>query len=138
MLWLNTLPEGIVIRQQFLDLVIDDELAQKLSDVSNWIQDYRNLFKETGKPGVMGDRESCLAKMSKFISKYPEYTKEQIFKATEFYISTQAPSYRYLQQADYFIMKKDQDGNVKSRLAGHLEETASGEVTLAGDFSTVI
>lgn len=132
------IPDDIVVRQKFIDCLIANITGNITDDIELWIDEYRGVFK--GKRiGSMGDRESCIDKMHKFLTKYPDYTKEQIIKATELYVATQGPHYTYLQQADYFIFKKEEGTKViKSRLAGHLEETASGEIVMPGDFAKMI
>lgn len=97
----------------------DEELRNSITE---WIDDYRNLFKGT-KVGIMGDPKACLDKMVRFFQEYPQFAnKDIVFKATEAYIQSEANhNYKYLQRADYFIYKivgKEET----SRLAGYCEE----------------
>ena len=102
----NTLLEVIEIFEEAQD-----------SAIENWIDDYRRLFKDArNAPGIMGDRAGCIKKMKAFMKAYRKYTKDDIIKAAEYYIST-INNPMYLQQADYFISK-----NSNSRLASFCEE----------------
>lgn len=95
-----------------------------------FIAKYRQLFKDTGRIGIMGDKIGVKKKFKAFSNDYPEYFKEElILKAAKKYIDSEAMnSYRYLQQADYFIYK-----NHTSRLAQYCEEISNG---LGTDSST--
>lgn len=118
--------ESLEIRSKFTSLFGDSVLDERLKDVDSWIQDFRNIFK-VGKPGAMGDPNACLDKMKKFIKAHPQYTKEQIMKAAEVYVNSQAPAYRFLQQADYFISKQSVDKGITSRLLSFLEDPQTTE-----------
>jgi hypothetical protein len=110
------------IREAFIELFKPNDLERRLSEVASWITEYRDLFKGK-KQGAMGDPNACVLKMKKLITQYPAWSKDQILKATENYVESQAPNYTYLQQADYFISK--QGGNDKiatSRLLTYLED----------------
>ena len=118
----NDLPQDLEVRQKFLNtLEVTEEEATK-TEVKSWYQEYRELFGKTRKPGAIGGRQAVIDKLTKFISDYPEYTREQILNATELYIRTCAPGYKYLMQADYFINKLDPDGTSRSKLLTFLEE----------------
>jgi hypothetical protein len=112
-----------------------DEFMNKASieESKDWIQDFRLLFKGK-KMGSMGDVNECRKKLTEFLAKYPEYNQEIIIKATKKYIDTEAREhYKFLQQADYFILK-----NGKSRLLAFCEEVNMGEekvVTNVIDFN---
>lgn len=90
--------------------------------IKEWIDEYRALFKGT-KAGIMGDPKACLDKMIRFFEEYSQFAnKEQILKATQAYIQSEAQSnYKYLQRADYFIYKITGKEEV-SRLASYCEE----------------
>lgn len=130
-----TLPQDIEIRQRFINCLGAD-VTPVSTDVDSWIDDYRMLFKNT-KTGAMGDRMGVLDRMKRFTASNPSYTKEDILKATSMYVQSQAPTYRYLQRADYFIGKRDESGIWSSKLAGILEEISSPEWKDDG-FSRVI
>lgn len=129
------LPDDIVVRQKFVDLLINpvDETV-----VIDWIDQYRELFKNT-RPGGMGDKHVCISNMVRFLEAYPQYTKEDILKATKYYISTFQGKYQYLTQADYFISKTDPKTHVvTSKLAGFVEEVKSESFVQADDFTKQI
>jgi hypothetical protein len=131
----NDLPQDIEVRQKFINTLDATEEELTKTEVSDWYEEYRELFKKTRKRGSTGSRASVIEKLSRFVISYPEYTKEQILKATESYIRTCAPSYKYLMQADYFISKKDDEGTVRSRLLTFLEEDIDENKS---DFTTQI
>lgn len=88
-------------------------LKQKVnikSNVSNWIDEYRRLFKVMkGTPGSMGDRKDCIVKMEIFMKENPQYDKDKIIDATNYYLQT-IDNPKYIKQADYFIKKHGQSG----------------------------
>jgi hypothetical protein len=96
-------------------------------DVESWIDSWRKLFSGK-KPGSMGDRNACVAKMQKFLLQYPDYNKDLIFKATNAYIISLHGNFNFLQQADYFIYKQDPGtkGITNSRLATFCEDIKQG------------
>lgn len=110
-----------------VELSIYDETL----DVESWIQDFRNLFKGK-KNGAMGQKILCVARMKEFISENPEYSKDDILRATEKYIQDKASSnYMYLRFAHYFIKKHEViDGNkvVISDLLSYCEETSKPDI----------
>ena len=84
-----------------------------------FIEEYRNLWKGL-KVGSLGSYKTCYDKMKRWMSENPNYSKEDILKAARIYIKS-LDNYQYLQQADYFIFKKDgKDEN--SRLSAFIEE----------------
>jgi hypothetical protein len=102
-----------------LDEYMNKETIEQSKD---WVQEYRELFKGK-KVGAMGDPNECKKKLVDFLAQNPAYDKEIIIKATQKYINIEAQSnYKYLQQADYFILK-----NNKSRLLAFCEEVEDGE-----------
>ena len=123
--WIKITGEDILrnleIRQKFIEISEPDGLSERINDVENWFQSYRDLFKGR-KPGSMGDGSSVIDKLKRFIKLHPQYTKEQILTATKRYIATESP--RYLQRADYFIFKQDVNKIEMSRLLSFLEESA--------------
>jgi hypothetical protein len=80
----------------------------------DWVDQYRLLFKGL-KPRSMGDRVAVNKKMKAFLKKYPEFTPNDILKATKFYIEN--TDSKFIKQADYFIEK-----NRQSDLAATIEE----------------
>lgn len=94
-----------------------EELGENPSSSNlDWIDEYRLLFKnKTNATGIMGGKTQCSKKMLDFIKKN-KATKDEILGATELYLDS-LQDVRYLQQADYFILK-----NGNSRLEAFLEE----------------
>ena len=84
-----------------------------------FIEEYRNLWKGL-KVGSLGSYKTCYDKMKRWMSENPNYSKDDILKAARIYIKS-LDNYQYLQQADYFIFKKDgKDEN--SRLSAFIDE----------------
>ena len=71
------------------------------------------------RPLSMGDKADCVAKMKRFIKEYPQYTEEDILKATDRYIEITPPV--YIRRANYFIYKHTNKGEEISTLASILE-----------------
>ena len=87
-----------------------------------FIEEYRKLWKGL-KVGSLGSYKTCYDKMKRWMSENPNYSKEDILKAARIYIKS-LDNYQYLQQADYFIFKKDgKDEN--SRLSAFIDEQES-------------
>jgi hypothetical protein len=130
-------PDGIQVREQFIECLNldDDEILE--SEVESWIDEYRGIFKGK-RVGSMGDRAACVDKMTRFLSAYDQFTKADILEAAKLYVQSQAPSYKYLMQADYFVQKKDDSGNVTSKLHSILEDVAAGTFNQTSDFSQSI
>lgn len=97
-------------------------------EVDNWIKEWRELFpvgiNKIGR-SYRGSPKDCLKKMKAFMKEY-DFTREQIFKATENAINKASQdNYNYFPQANYFIEK-----NQHSMLAGYcenLDESIEGE-----------
>lgn len=85
-----------------------------------FITEYRNLWKGL-KVGSMGSHNSCSDKLSRWLKENPQYSKEDVLKAAKIYINS-LDNYQYLQQADYFVYKKDTYGE-SSRLSSFIDET---------------
>jgi len=91
--------------------------ADLIEDIS-WIEDYRKLFnsKNTGRSGLTSDSLSVHTKMKRFMIQF-DYTKEEILEATQLFIKDNYGT-PYVQEADYFIFKKDGKKNEeRSKLA---------------------
>jgi len=99
------------------------------SNVNEWLEDYRNLFKGL-RPGSKGDKGACLNKIVRFYQEYPEFAnKDIIMRATKKYIEGEAhQNYKYLQRADYFIFKLTGKEET-SRLASFCDEVDEIEDT---------
>jgi len=103
----------------------DKKITKKSSRSINegfeeFITEYRNLWKGL-KVGSMGSHNSCSDKLSRWLKENPQYSKEDVLKAAKIYINS-LDNYQYLQQADYFIYKKDAYGE-SSRLSSFIDET---------------
>lgn len=133
--------EDITIREkgklliEFLEIesinsVKDKKLVKKSSrainaELNDFIQEFRALWKGL-KPGSMGSEISCRDKMYKWMQMNPSYTKEDILKAAKLYIRS-LNDLRFIQQADYFIFKKDAHGE-SSRLSAFIDEVNDVQV----------
>lgn len=127
--------EKIILREKgklFIELISIEKLSSvkdkkqiKKSDrlleneVNTFIEEFRNKWKGL-KPGSMGSLSACKDKMKRWMFENPNYSKDQILKAAEIYIHS-LNNYDYLQQADYFIYKKDAHGE-SSRLSAFIDE----------------
>lgn len=85
----------------------------------DFVTTYRSLFKGL-KSGSMGYAKAVKIKLNRFMLEN-EVTEEEILKATRAYLNS-LENYRYLQQADYFIFKKDAAGAESSKLAAFIDE----------------
>lgn len=90
------------------------------SEVLEFVDTFRNKWKGL-KPGSMGSFESCKEKLMRWMLNNPTYSKEQILKAADIYINS-LNNLQYLQQADYFIYKKE-GKDEQSRLSAFIDET---------------
>lgn len=97
-----------------IDKIIDDRLIE-----------YRSIFKNL-KRGAMGGPEACSVKLKRWMKNNPSYTFDDIIKATKLYIKSLEGKYTYLQQADYFIYKKQGKDEI-SRLSAFIEEITDTE-----------
>lgn len=112
-----------------IDSVKNKKITKKSSrvinqDLEHFVKDYRNLWKGL-KPGSMGSEQGCKDKLFRWMQNNPEYSKEDILKAAKIYINS-LDNYVYLQQADYFIYKKDLNGE-SSRLSAFIDEIEKKE-----------
>lgn len=77
------------------------------------------------KAGSMGDRQSCITKLSRWMETNPEYSFEQILDAAQLYLDTEGTNLTYLQRADYFIYKQESNKEETSRLAAFIDEVGT-------------
>jgi hypothetical protein len=96
------------------------EFFKQGANFDEFINQYRQLFADTGKVGAMGSKAGCDKKMRKFVAAHPEWSYEFILQAAQAYIDS-VRELKYLQQADYVIEK-----NNGSRLETYCEELQSG------------
>ena len=123
-------PTDITMRKIGEDLFkkyIGTKKKKKVNDTHVWFDAWRTLFPEgsnTAGYRYRGSRLEGLKKMTKFVDSY-DYTKEEIFQATKNYVERFAiRGYAFMQQAHYFIDKKDTGSALASELEG-LEEQSS-------------
>jgi len=95
-------------------------------EVTSWIDEYRQLFAGK-KPGSMGDRKSCIAKMEEFLMENREVTKDIVLRATRYYIDN-INNYTYLMKADNFISVSKDNTKIgrRSELRAYCDEIMSG------------
>lgn len=84
-----------------------------------FIKEYRSLWKGL-KPGSMGSENGCRDKLIRWMNENPTYSQKDIIRAVKLYLNS-LEDYKYLQQADYFIYKKDAFGE-SSRLSSFIDE----------------
>lgn len=109
-------------------IVKSDRLVN--SELNSFINDFRNKFKGL-KPGSMGSESACKLKMFRWMKENPQYTPEQILNATEIYVKS-LNNYQYLQQADYFIYKKE-GKDEQSKLSAFIDE-----ISVDDDWTTTL
>lgn len=128
--------EEIILREkskQLIELISVENLSSvkskkevKKSDrlakmqVESFVEEFRNKWKGL-KPGSMGSLAACKEKLFRWMKENPSYNPEQILKAADIYINS-LNNYTYLQQADYFIYKKE-GKDEHSRLSAFIDET---------------
>lgn len=129
--------ETVHLRQEAIDLIeylkidsfekfeapkIIKKSKRKISaEVVDRIDEYRNRWKGR-KAGSMGSRQSCIDKLSRWMTTNPEYTFDQILKAADIYLDTEGRNITYLQRADYFIYKQENNKEESSRLSAFIDE----------------
>jgi hypothetical protein len=91
------------------------------AEVVERINEYRNKWSGL-KAGAMGDKQSCIEKLSRWMEINPEYSFEDILKAADIYLNTEGTNLTYLQRADYFIYKQDVNKDEVSRLSAFIDE----------------
>ena len=89
------------------------------NELNSFIEEFRDKWKGL-KPGSMGSLSTCKEKMRRWMQENPTYSPQQILKAADIYINS-LNSLTYLQQADYFIYKKD-GKEESSRLSAFIDE----------------
>lgn len=116
--WHGSEVKDISLRKRGEDLFSKLTAKKKpLPDVSLWIEDWRKIFPEGTNPSgyrYRGNKLEVLKKMIKFVTLY-DYSKEEIFEATKRYVERfSVRGYNYMQQAHYFIEKKDAGSTLAS------------------------
>ena len=93
--------------------------SSKITD--EFVKKYRSLFKGT-KPGAMAGEKGVKHKLERFMLEHPKVTEDIILEAARRYINS-LDSFKYIQQADYFIYKRELYNNEESsRLAAYVDE----------------
>lgn len=91
------------------------------SDIDNRIQEFRNLWRGL-KPGSMGSLQSCKVKMARWMFENPEHSFDAIINAAKLYLRTEGLNTRFLQRADYFIYKQENNREESSRLSAYIDD----------------
>ncbi len=94
-------------------------VKKSFNSFEEFVKEYRSLW-DGLKPGAMGSKPDCTVKMRKWMINNPEYTQQTILKAARSYINS-VENVQFLQQADYFIYKKDKYSET-SRLSAFVDE----------------
>lgn len=134
--WHGSNATDISLRKKGEDLFAKLSKKKKpIPDVELWIDDWRKIFPEgvnTGGYRYRGNKLEVTKKMLKFVATY-EYSKEEIFEATKRYVERFAvKGYAYMQQAHYFIEKKDAGSNLASECETLREQPNKQEVRIYG------
>lgn len=83
-----------------------------------WISEWNNLFPSNIKwngVNIKSRDEDCEKRMNDFLKRYPEYSKETIFKATKTYLEKQKnENWNYTKRSVYFIGKKGEPSLLSS------------------------
>lgn len=120
--WYGDSPIDVTLRKSGESLFnyMEHGKAKKTNEkeVAAWFNLWREIFPEGSNSAgyrYRGNRLEGLKKMIKFVNVYPEFTKEEIFQATKNYVERFAiRGYNYMQQAHYFIEKKDSGSTLAS------------------------
>lgn len=89
-------------------------------DIKDHLKEYRGVFKGL-KAGAMGDPTACREKLSRWFENNPEYTMKDVINAAKTYVNS-VNDIRYLRRADYFIYKKEQNGEEVSTLSAIVDD----------------
>lgn len=124
--------QHIMFRQKGKDLIdsvfdrnvkIKEKPSKKQMNVDILIRlpEFRSKWKGL-KPGSMGSLQSCKAKLVRWMNENPGYDFDDVLKAAEAYIESLNGDYRFLQRADYFIYKQENNREESSRLSAFIDE----------------
>lgn len=95
------------------------KIVKESENFNEFVKEYRNLWKGL-KVGSQGSLKSVNDKLQRWMKENPDYSQEDILRAARTYINS-LDDFKYLQQADYFIYKKDKYGE-QSRLSTFIDE----------------
>lgn len=112
--------------------------VEQISQIDDsFVAKYRSLFKGT-KVGAMGSEKGVKHKLERFLREHKQATPDIIIEATRRYINS-LDSYRYIQQADYFIYKRDNlTMDESSRLSAFVDEVLANPNQEDDDWTTRI
>lgn len=121
-------PSDISLRKSGEDLFnkyYGKKKKKKDLDVHKWYPYWREIFPQGSNSSgyrYRGNNLEGLKKMVKFVDTY-DFTKEEIFQATKNYVERFAiRGYAYMQQAHYFIEKKDSGSSLAAECEGLREK----------------
>tara|TARA_R110002124_G_scaffold281430_1_gene455648 strand:+ start:5893 stop:6498 length:606 start_codon:yes stop_codon:yes gene_type:complete len=100
-------------------LIVSKSSRKINQELEENVEVFRNKWKGL-KMGSMGSPKACKEKLKRWMKENPSYSIEQILKAADAYINS-LNDFTYLQQADYFIFKKD-GKEESSRLSAFIDE----------------
>jgi hypothetical protein len=101
-------------------------------DIGKRLESFRAKWKGL-RPGSMGSQKSCKIKLTRWMKENPEYSFDDILSAADIYIESLDGSYKFLQRADYFIFKQENNREESSRLSAYVDEIG---VTNSNDWTT--
>ncbi len=115
---INNLLNGYSTDQQVSKTQLSTRKLNTIIDEN--VDNFRAVWKGL-KPGAMGSRDNCKAKLTRWMRNNPDRSIDDIIKAAKIYVRSLRGDYKYLQRADYFIYKK-MGGEEGSRLDAFIEE----------------
>lgn len=137
----------LIVKSSLRDIQVIEETGRvkttKRSDreLTNIIESGVELFRAEFrglKPGSMGSRNNCKTKLRRWMVDNPEYSFDNIIQAVKIYVNSMEGSYRYLQQADYFIYKRESGTKEESsRLSAFIEEVGNQPLVDKGWTSSI-
>jgi len=83
----------------------------------------------------MGSQKSCEMKLTRWMKENSEYSFDDILKAVDIYLESLNGDYRFLQRADYFVFKQENNREESSRLSAYIDEIG---ITQSGDWTTTL
>jgi len=90
-------------------------------DIRGRLPEFRDKWKGL-KPGSMGSIKSCEMKLTRWMKENPKYSFDDILRAATIYLEGLNGDYRFLQRADYFIFKQENNREESSRLSAFIDE----------------
>lgn len=103
----------------------DEKILLLFEEIENRIDEYRGMFKGI-RPKSIGDKKQCLDNLKAWVLKNPNYSFEDILRATRFYIENTET--KFISNADNFIFKYDSFGKPVSSLSTILEAINMGVI----------